>query len=240
MSLSLAVLNARMRRFPADALFSGRTAAWLHGLDKTASGPIEVTLPVTSTTSHLARVRLTRSDFGPDEACEIRGLPATSAARTVADIARTGYTVDAVVTIEHALRSAFVEVGALEQWAECHPRHRGVAGLFRALALAEVRSESPMETRLRVLLIDAGLPRPCVQATVRDEHVGFVARPDLSYPDSKLAIEYDGATHRERIAADDRRQNRLTDAGYRVLRFTAADVLHRPASVVAEVRRALG
>jgi very-short-patch-repair endonuclease len=54
-----------------------------------------------------------------------------------------------------------------------------------------------------------------------------------------LAIEYDGAQHRENLIGDNRRQNRLVDAGFRLLRFTAADVLSAPDSVVALVRRAV-
>jgi very-short-patch-repair endonuclease len=54
-----------------------------------------------------------------------------------------------------------------------------------------------------------------------------------------LALEYDGAQHRENLTGDNRRQNRLVDAGYRLLRFAAADVLSAPDSVVGLVRRAL-
>ena len=96
-----------------------------------------------------------------------------------------------------------------------------------------------METRLRWLLIQAGLPFPEVQANLRDAAARFVGRVDLYYADARLAIEYDGGTHRESMAADNRRQNRLIEAGYRVLRFTASDVLGDPASVVAIVRRAV-
>ena len=75
--------------------------------------------------------------------------------------------------------------------------------------------------------------------SLRDDFGLVLARPDLYYPDAQLAIEYDGATHRESLAADNRRQNRLIDAGYRLLRFTAGDVLDSPAAIVALVRRAL-
>jgi len=54
-----------------------------------------------------------------------------------------------------------------------------------------------------------------------------------------LALEYDGGRHCENLTGDNRRQNRLVDAGYRLLRFTAADVLSAPESIVTLVRRAL-
>ena len=61
----------------------------------------------------------------------------------------------------------------------------------------------------------------------------------LYYPDHRLVIEYDGATHKESLAADHRRQNLLIRAGYTVLRFTASDVLGSPDGVVALLRSAL-
>ena len=57
----------------------------------------------------------------------------------------------------------------------------------------------------------------------------------MAYRDVKLGIEYDGDTHRERLVEDDRRQNWLVAEGYVLLRFTAADVYHRPAAIVAQV-----
>ena len=96
-----------------------------------------------------------------------------------------------------------------------------------------------METRLRLLLILAGLPRPQVQVPLHDDKGRFIGRPDLYYPTQRLAVEYDGATHRETMTADHRRQNRLLNAGYRLLRFTAADVISTPDSVVMLVRQAL-
>jgi len=58
----------------------------------------------------------------------------------------------------------------------------------------------------------------------------------LFYPRARLAIEYDGETHRDRLAEDDRRQNRLQRAGYRLLRYTASDVYGRADEILAEVR----
>jgi very-short-patch-repair endonuclease len=67
----------------------------------------------------------------------------------------------------------------------------------------------------------------------------FLGRPDFYYPLHRLALEYDGSYHRENLTRDNRRQNRLVEAGYRLLRFTAADVLSAPDSVGDLVRRAL-
>lgn len=92
-----------------------------------------------------------------------------------------------------------------------------------------------METRLRWLLIEAGLPPPQVQAKLLDG----AARADLYYPEAHLIVEYDGVNHRERLVEDDQRQNLLVSAGYRLLRFTAADIYGHPNVVVDQVRGAL-
>ena len=61
----------------------------------------------------------------------------------------------------------------------------------------------------------------------------------MLYRRQRLAIEYDGGTHRERMVEDNRRQNGLVGAGYRLLRFTAADVYGAPDTVSMQVRHAL-
>jgi very-short-patch-repair endonuclease len=90
-----------------------------------------------------------------------------------------------------------------------------------------------------LLLVFASLPRPQAQVPLHDGAGRFVGRPDFYYPVQRLALEYDGSTHRESLTADNRRQNRLINAGYRLLRFSAADVLYAPDSVVFLVRQAL-
>ena len=83
------------------------------------------------------------------------------------------------------------------------------------------------------------MQRPQVQTDLHDAGGRFVGRADLYYSDARLVIEFDGGNHRDRLVEDNRRQNLLSDAGYRILRFTASDVYTRPAAVVAEVRRAV-
>lgn len=236
--MDIALVRLLKVQLPRGGRFSGQTAAWLHGLNITPCEPIEVTLPRASRTSRLAGARLTRSDVQADEVCEVHALPATSPTRTIADLARRLPIVEAVVVLDMALHQRLVRIEALRLWADAHPGYRGIGQLRRALDLAEPASESPMETRLRMLLVLAGLPRPRVQASLYDETGLFVARPDLCYPTKRLALEYDGGTHRDRLVADNRRQNRLLDAGYRVLRFTAGDIYRSQASVIALVRRA--
>ena len=233
------VLAAAIRRLPRKAVFSGRTAAWLHGLDLPPCEPIEVTLPLGCSTSRLVGVAVRRSTVGAGETVMRRGLPATSVVRTIADLGRRLPLVEAVAALDMALHRRLLELLDLSSWAGAHPRYRGVSRLRRAIELAEPTTESVMETRLRLLLVLTGLPKPLAQVSLYDEDGHFVGRPDVYYPLHRLALEYDGSSHRENLTGDNRRQNRMVDAGYRLLRFTAADVLSAPDSVVALVRRAL-
>lgn len=237
--MSLDRLVKRARRMPPDARFSGCTAAWLHSLDFPPCAPIEVTLPRLSVCSHLVGVRVTRSDFTAADVCEVRGLPATSRVRTIADLARRSQVVESVGILDMALRRRFVTLDELGTWVDEHSRHRGIGRLVDAMGMADARSESPMESRLRALLVTAGLPKPELQESLYDSTGSFLARPDLLYPLERLVLEYDGGTHRETLAADNRRQNRLIEAGYRLLRFTAGDIINTPMAVTAQVRRAL-
>ena len=106
------------------------------------------------------------------------------------------------------------------------PGARGSRRLVEAVALADPRAESPPETRLRVALVRAGLPRPEVQFPVLDEYGFELARADLAYPSAKLAIEYDGSTHFEpsRARRDRERDGELAGIGWQTLRVVADDV----------------
>ena len=101
--------------------------------------------------------------------------------------------------------------------------------------LANPLAESPMESRTRLIIVLDGLPVPVLQHRVGP----YVL--DLAYPAIRLAIEYDGEAHRvqQRAMRDLDRQAYLSDAGWKVLRFTAAQVMRRPWWVAARVREEL-
>ena len=118
---------------------------------------------------------------------------------------------------------------------------RGVARARAVMALGDALAGSPMESVLRWLVHEAGLPQPVLQHVVRDASGRFLGRVDLAWPAERVVVEFDGDVHRERrVFVDDlRRQNGLVLAGWTVLRFTSADVLGRPAQVLAAIRAAL-
>ncbi len=232
-------LEAARLGVPASALFSGCTAAWLHGLDVDPCEPIEVILPGDGEGWERGGVRVRRVEVDDCEVVVRRGFRTTSLVRTLSDLSRTLSLVEAVVITDMALHSGLIKQAELLGWVGRHVGRKGVGAARLMLDFAEAGAESPMETRLRLLLVLNGLPRPEVQVTVRDEAGSFVGRPDLYYRDQRLGIEYDGESHRASLVEDNRRQNRLLLAQIRLLRFTGADVLRRPDSVVTQVRNAL-
>ena len=233
------VLTAVARRLPTGAAFSGRTAAWLHGLDVAPCDPIEVTIPEPVGSGRRAGASVRRAALAADEIVLRGGLPATSALRTVVDLGGRSALTEGVVAADLFLHAGLVTIEELRTHAVQHPRAKGIARLRRVVDLADSKAESAMETRLRMLLVLAGLPRPEVQVSIHDDQGRFLGRPDLLYRLQHLAVEYDGGNHRDRLVDDNRRQNGLVGAGLRLLRFTAADVYGTPDTVVMQVRHGL-
>ena len=84
--------------------------------------------------------------------------------------------------IEMAFRRGITNAEQLQTWIRSHVGFPGSGRLARAIELADAMSESPMETRLRLLLVLNGLPRPIAQAQLHDRAGLFIARTDLYYP----------------------------------------------------------
>ena len=232
------LLAAWHRSLPAEAVFAGATAACLFGLDLEPTNPVEIVVPTRWGIRSRVGLSVRHCELLPTEVVTVRGLRATALPLTLAGLCLQRPAVEALVAIDMAVFAGLTDATALDRYAEAAEGRAG-AGRLRSLAAIAAPAESPMETRLRWLLIHAGLPRPEVQTNLRDGKARFIGRADLYYPAAKLVLEYDGGNHRERLVEDDRRQNLLINAGFRVLRFTAADIHRRPEVVEAQVRAAL-
>lgn len=230
-------VEAASRRLPPAAAFSGFTAAWLHGLDVPFQA-IEITVPDGSVSAR-ARMIVRRRALDRGDVVKTRGFRATSVLRTLRDLCADLPLVEAVVMADMALHAQLVSIAKLRGAAAESVGTRGVRKLRQVVDHVEPATESPMETRLRMLLVLGGLPRPEAQVAIRDRFHRFLGRPDLYYREQRLGLEYDGAVHRETLAEDNRRQNRLVDAGVRLLRFTAGDIYNTPDLVLSTVRAAL-
>ena len=114
--------------------------------------------------------------------------------------------------------------------------------LERALPALREGVRSPWETRLRLLLVGAGLPEPEINGAIRTEEGRFVAECDLVYRAARIVVEYEGAQHFADVKVarkDITRYERLQDLGWRVIRVTVDDLTLHPDEVIARVRRAL-
>jgi hypothetical protein len=224
---------------PSDVAVSHRTALWLYGCDVLGSA-VQFTVP---RGRHLVR----REGFEPwsallpgHELCEVGGLLVVSAARAVVDVARRDELVEAVVVADVALRRGVTSAALLTRAVEDARGLRYVEKARTMLPHVEPRSESHMETRLRMRLVLGGVPRPEAQWDVYTDE-GHLGRADLFV--EGVLIEYDGRAARlnkEVFVADRRRASRLLDTGLELRRFTSADYYRRPApAVCADVFRAL-
>lgn len=221
-------------------VLAGYSAALLCGVDcAPRAAPAEV-LITGEARSHpglcVYRDRVGASDIAVVEGCRL-----TRPARTAWDLARRLPPLEAVVTVDGLARRGRFDPAELLARRRDRPGVRGCRRLDRVVDLADPRAESPPETRLRVLLMEAGLPKPEVQYEVRDEYGFTLARADLAYPDARLAIEYDGAVHFDRLHnhRDQDRDARLASHGWLTLRVRADGLGKGALNTVARIARTL-
>ena len=236
-----AVLRAAALRsvLPADVALSHRAALWALGLD--LLGPaIDVTAPRLRRVQARPNVTPHSARLAEDDLCEVNGLLVVSAARAVVDVARSEPLIEAVALADAVLRSGAATVDAVEGVVERSAGLRGVVRARTCLSYVEARSESLMESRMRMRFVLGGIAGLEVQRDLYDDD-GHVCRADL-YVEG-VVVEYDGREARldkEVFVRERRRQNRIVETGCELRRLTAHDYYVRPAAVVcAELRRAV-
>jgi hypothetical protein len=228
-------VDAALLLLPEGTAASHVTGLQLRGIDV---GP---RLPLHFSSTHPHRARL------PDvrmHRCSTLPRPRDgmlSAERCFVEAASELGLLEAVVAGDWLVHTRHSDLGRLNREVATAAGSRGVVAAREALALVRPRVESPRETRLRLMLVLAGLPEPQINVDVRQGR-RFVARPDLLYPAPfKVVVEYEGRQH-----ADDSRQwNRdidryddLAAAGWRVYRVTA-ERMREPREVVRRVHAML-
>ena len=237
-------LAAVLLTAPPGAVASHRTAAALWGveipLQDRADRRVDLIVPAAGRAESRRDRRIHRIALGAADVVRRGSVPVTSPARTWRDLAGVLQPA-ALLAVTDQLLARWCDRRDLGTQLGHRPTGRGCARARAVLPVADPRAESPMESVLRWVLHEAGLPAPELQYVVRDSAGVFLGRADLAWPEHRLLVEFDGDAHRERdvFVHDLRRQNKLIAAGWTVLRFTAADVLGRPDEVVREIRRAL-
>lgn len=225
------------------ALLSHRDAAALHGLRPPGNHRrTHVTTPArAASTPKLQLHRATTLDAGRD-ATMVAGIPVTSVARTLVDLAGVVPQDLLVKALEEAERQRILDVRAIEDvMRRTSARHgRGHAAMRAALdRLATTTTQltrSALEDAFLRLLAAHGLPRPSTNMWIGDMEV------DACWPDRRVAAELDGGrAHmtRSAFARDRERSNALQTRGWIALRFTHGQVVHEPAAVARTVADAL-
>jgi hypothetical protein len=230
---------ARVLACGPGAVAFRRTAAALFKVEGIEPRVVEVAV------SRDRRIKLARQIKGlrSTDRTLIGVIPVTTPDRTVIDLASVLNHDRLEDALDDMIRRGLVRPRRLETHLEKMER-RGGRGLAMLLDLVRARTVenvpgSGRENTVRRALIRAGLPEPVRQHRIFDANGTFVARPDLSYPDLFLYIEYDGGHHASprQHQRDLDRQNRLTALGWRPIRFTKVS-LRGPMSDLVDIVRA--
>jgi very-short-patch-repair endonuclease len=224
------------------AVLSHRDAAALHGMRKLPESrkvTVSTSKDVRGTPALWVKARRTLAD---EDRAIVHGIPATSPARTLVDLAPMLTAAQLAGTLGEADRKGLLDTVAVHR-ALRRTKGRHGQGHRRLLAALEAHERhgatllrSELEERFLDLALSAGLPRPQLNAPA----AGFEV--DALWPTARLVVELDGwADHRERAAAarDRDKTNRLQAAGYVVLRFLHGDVVGRPNEIAAAIRDVL-
>jgi hypothetical protein len=147
----------------------------------------------------------------------------------------------AIPVLDALLNATHIKVTDVLPIADSKPGTRGVRRLRSALALVDGGAESPQESRVRLVLVRAGLPAPETQIEFVDKFGDVLIRVDMGWRQRKVAVEYDGVQHwsdRYQRSWDIDRIAILEGAGWTVVRVSA-EMLTRPDVIVARVKAKL-
>jgi very-short-patch-repair endonuclease len=219
------------------ALASHESAGRLWSIRPRSADPTEVTVVGRDARGPQAvRVHRVRQ-LHPADATRHEGVPVTSPARTLLDLAAILPPKELARAIDEAMVNRLVTAHSLNEQFSRYPRHRGVTSLKQATTTQPAHTRSEAERRLLELIRAARLPEPRTNARVGPYEVDFL------WPEASLVVEVDGyAFHSTRSAfeRDRRRDADLQTAGCRVLRVTWKQIEDEPEALVASVAVAYG
>ena len=230
-----------IRVVPSGSFISHHTAAELWGVAVPADGATHVTLP----SARRRQVRQgIRCHYRKDRAqtTHRKGLPVSTPEQTFLDLAAVGVgLVDLVVAADGMIKAGHTSperlIDAAAQWSG-----KGCRVARRAASLARPSVDSPQETRLRLLLVLAGLPEPRVNLIMRGRDGGWRRRYDLAYEHLRPIIEYDGRKHAEdarQWLTDIFRREELDQMRWRLVIVTSEGIYQHPLRTLERVRDAL-
>ena len=182
-------------------------------------------------------------DLSDDDVTVVEGIPTTTVARTLLDLLLRADRLTAIWACESALRAGLLSPKELGLAMERGARRRGIKRARRRYKAINPLSESPLETGVRLVYGDFGLPAPSLQVAISRPDGLLAYRIDLGYEAQKVGVECDGRSVHEQptaILADRERQNAILKAGWRLLRFTWSDYRNRPRYIAATTAELIG
>jgi very-short-patch-repair endonuclease len=225
------------------AVLSHRAAAAALGMRRGTPPRVEVTAPRQRSAAR-AGLRPYARRLPKDEVTAVDGIPTTTAARTLLDLASVLSPHELERALEQAEALRLADVVPLSVLMERYRGHRGTATLSAILAdgaIAARTTRSELEERFLAFVAERGLTRPDVNVPVRlgaDEWIEV----DCLWRKQRVAVELDGFAHHGTRAAfrrDRRRDRRLRRAGFEPVRVTWWDLHREPDELEADLRALL-
>jgi hypothetical protein len=229
----LLLVQAARRHLVPDAVVSHVSAALLHGIDLWSApmGRVHVTRARAYGGRRGQRVHVHVAPLMAEAVRVVDGVPVTSVARTVVDVARTEPFEQAVVAADSALHKNLVTPDELAAAVEAAKGWPGAPRARRVVSFADGRSESVGESRSRVRMAAAGIPVPVLQWRVVGRAGEQLGITDFAWPERSLVGEFDGKvkygrlvrpgeTPADAVFREKRREDAIRATGSRMLRWT--------------------
>ncbi|EOD67194.1 hypothetical protein H480_17690 [Amycolatopsis vancoresmycina DSM 44592] len=222
---------------------AGVTSLALHGISAADERQIHVMVPYSRRIRSRAGLVVHQGGFRDQDVIEIEGLTTFLLDRALADFLCDGDKRAAFPAVDEAMRglppdhAAKLRENVRDRLSERRDR-RGIHRALMLLDLATGKAESPPESVLRLIVVEAGfpVPEPQYQIATIDGRKLYVF--DMAWPSRQIALEYDGfAAHEERREYDLERDERMAARGWITIRAVAAD-LRESSRLLTELRAA--
>jgi hypothetical protein len=231
--------RAALQVLADDSVVSHRSAAWLHELPTFDPRPLNVWVTAPRHGRVALGIHRRLGQVLDDDRTHVAGLPCTSVARTALDLARRRPLHESLVCLDAALARTG-ERGLATTFARLDWRY-DLRALSEAVARADARSESPLESISRGRIIESGLPMPELQAWLpgvdgRRYRVDFLWRAHGVVGEADGWVKYSTI---EDVREEKRREDALRGTGLRFVRWTWDEAVRRPDVFLSRLTRGL-
>jgi very-short-patch-repair endonuclease len=225
---------------------SHQSAATLRGLrllNAMPEGMVTLTIPPMPRKGSYGRsgVICHTADLPKAHVTDLYGVPVTTAARTVIDIARKSSFMEGVVVADSALWERYASKAELRRVLASCPRWPGIAQAAEVVDFASALAESAFESCARVVFRDQRLPPPEPQVPIFGQDGTHIARVDFLWRRYRVIAEADGLLKYDsgqRAITERQRDRLLQEAGYEIVHFTWKELFADPARVARRIREA--